>query len=920
MAVIVPTSTSVSGVDALSVGTGHTVLVREGVTLTADGGSAFDGIDVFGVGNTIVVDGYVFSDEGDGIELDLASNQILVGSRGIVASNGDAIYAATAALGTVITNDGSIIGRDNAIQITGSSADDPATVTNNGSVTSTVGDAIVMNMGGIVSNAGSISSASSGVYLGIYSGNNGFNVLNNSGQITAEYTGVRNAGASSQLSNSGEIIGAEGYGIRFEGTAINTSFINTGLLSGRLSAVSSSATGVTVTNSGSMIGNTAIQFDEANQSLSNSGTIIAISFIAVTSSAQLTLSNSGVIEGQTTGIYGGSHDTTTSGVGNHSVGNSGTITGTSQEAIRLVGSGTQVSNAAGGVINSKTATSSAILIQGNDSSVTNAGQITSVYRGITTLVGAEISNSGDIATGDDGISVSGNGIISNTGNIAADDDGIRVQDGGSYALVSNHGVITASGQGIEITEQDHAQIINTGAINALQSGIYNFANEGTIQNSGAIIANHDAIRIAGGQRDLDFQIQNSGMLSGGSFGVNTLTGARIDNSGTIQGAAGIIVNSGDTSGVTRITNSGLVEGLTQGIMSQKYDQGFELFNTGDITGGTTSIWYALMNASVVTRITNEGFIGGGVQAILAGSGNEVIRNAGLIAGDVFMGLGTDLFEGMGGIVNGRVLGGDGNDTLGGGSEADVLDGEAQFDLIMGRAGDDTLLGGDGNDTILGGLGDDSINAGRQSDFVGAGEGNDSVVADSGDDTVYGYSGDDTIYGNDGFDLIYGGDGDDSLNGGNGADTIHGGNGNDSIDGFAAQDVLYGGAGNDLLNGWADGDTMHGGEGNDTLIGGAGWDRLDGGHGDDELSGGAAAGEVDHFVFIRFAGNDVITDFENNIDKIDLTAFSTSYGAMSGAISDYNGGALIDLNQMGGQGSIWVQGVPASFLNANDFIF
>ena len=83
--------------------------------------------------------------------------------------------------------------------------------------------------------------------------------------------------------------------------------------------------------------------------------------------------------------------------------------------------------------------------------------------------------------------------------------------------------------------------------------------------------------------------------------------------------------------------------------------------------------------------------------------------------------------------------------------------------------------------------------------------------------------------------------------------------NDVLDGGASDDTLYGGPG-------GGDDLMLGNAGNDRPFGGQGSDRLDGGTGDDRLAGGPAG---DVFVFAPADGDDIITDFTNSQDRIDL---------------------------------------------------
>ena len=111
--------------------------------------------------------------------------------------------------------------------------------------------------------------------------------------------------------------------------------------------------------------------------------------------------------------------------------------------------------------------------------------------------------------------------------------------------------------------------------------------------------------------------------------------------------------------------------------------------------------------------------------------------------------------------------------------------------------------------------------------------------DSGGDIMFGFAGNDKLYGNRDNDELYGGDGDDLLHGGKDNDSVIGGKGNDS---------MFGDKGNDLL------------ESNE------GDDLLDGGQGDDTLTGGEGS---DRFVLDPRNGSDIIQDFEDGIDLLQL---------------------------------------------------
>ena len=87
---------------------------------------------------------------------------------------------------------------------------------------------------------------------------------------------------------------------------------------------------------------------------------------------------------------------------------------------------------------------------------------------------------------------------------------------------------------------------------------------------------------------------------------------------------------------------------------------------------------------------------------------------------------------------------------------------------------------------------------------------------------------------------------------------------------------------------------------------------DGASGDDTLTGGAGA---DHFVFDPNHGNDVVTDFTDGEDLIDLSAFSTISGFSDLTMTSDENGVTIDLTAHGG-GTIVLQGFALNDLDAS----
>ncbi len=261
----------------------------------------------------------------------------------------------------------------------------------------------------------------------------------------------------------------------------------------------------------------------------------------------------------------------------------------------------------------------------------------------------------------------------------------------------------------------------------------------------------------------------------------------------------------------------------------------------------------------------------------------------------------------------RLYGERGADTLYGGGQADILDGGPGNDVLWGGYGSDTINGGVNDDTIYGEGQPDTIDGGPGRDLIRAGNGNDLVRGGDQPDTIYGGNDSDTLYGDNGNDVIYGEAQPDTLYGGNNDDRLYGGNGNDVLYGEAQSDHLYGELNDDRLYGGPGNDWLYGGGNSDLLDGGLNNDFLDGGLGDDTLTGGS---EADTFYYGKLYGADVITDFQNNVDKIDLSAFG--FASVSDAMalaSQVNADVVFSF---GGGHTLTVKNVQLAWL-PNDII-
>ncbi len=231
----------------------------------------------------------------------------------------------------------------------------------------------------------------------------------------------------------------------------------------------------------------------------------------------------------------------------------------------------------------------------------------------------------------------------------------------------------------------------------------------------------------------------------------------------------------------------------------------------------------------------------------------------------------------------------------------------------GTSGYDVLQGTDANDLITGADAEDTLNGGNGDDLMMGGDDADELKGERGNDTLIGGEGDDDLNGNQGDDVIHGDGGSDTIHGSTGNDTLDGGDDKDYLLGGSHNDVLYGGAGNDTLSGNKGDDLIIGGDGKDTLRGGDGNDTLYGGAGEDKLYG---HGGVDIFVFANDAGKDLVRDFEDGTDRIDLTAFTgLSFADLD--IDRKGGSTLINVDE---DTSIYLKNVHISDVSEADFIF
>ena len=176
-------------------------------------------------------------------------------------------------------------------------------------------------------------------------------------------------------------------------------------------------------------------------------------------------------------------------------------------------------------------------------------------------------------------------------------------------------------------------------------------------------------------------------------------------------------------------------------------------------------------------------------------------------------------------------------------------------------------------------------------------GADAVDCLAGNDVARGLGGDDRLWGRQGADTLYGNAGSDCLWGGRDGDELHGGVGKDHLYGGLGHDTLYGGRGDDTLHGGRLADRLHGGEGRDVLVGGHGRDLF----------------VYDDADF----GRDRIVDFEDGLDRLDFSGSGLRWSDLS-ISNNGKGHAVVRVD--GANGKIVLEGVDASLIGQDDFIF
>ena len=294
------------------------------------------------------------------------------------------------------------------------------------------------------------------------------------------------------------------------------------------------------------------------------------------------------------------------------------------------------------------------------------------------------------------------------------------------------------------------------------------------------------------------------------------------------------------------------------------------------------------------------------------SENDVVIGNPAVATTYYLGIGNDTFTGSS--ANERVYSGKGTDTISLGDGNDYVrvgGGQESFD---GGAGKDYISYYDSTGGITANLAantvsgswavNDTINSFES--ISGSKNGGDHITGTSGSNNIYTFGGNDKVYAGKGTDKVELGSGNDYVRVGGGQESFDGGSGNDYISyydssngimidlrddevsgSWAVNDTIKdfesasgSKTGDDEMHGTSGANTFRGYGGDDVFYGRGGADKLYGGDGEDFFDGGAGSGvdqlwggaDADVFHFDKGEGVDIVKDFENNIDEIQLDNF------------------------------------------------
>ena len=309
------------------------------------------------------------------------------------------------------------------------------------------------------------------------------------------------------------------------------------------------------------------------------------------------------------------------------VNNFGTISGAFEG---IAGTSGIVNNNAGATILGTGANGIGYLIN-STGTLTNSGTISGTLRGVQIQNGTVTNtSSGTIAGGTIGVTLEDEGLVShnpsltNAGTITGGTIGVRFRGVSSFSGdLTNSGTISATGpSGIGVTFGTSGTVANSGTIEAKGGGASGIQADTTVtvDNTGAILGGANGA-FAIGIRAGTVNLNNSGSVSAGDFGIRASNAANIINSGTIVGQ----VTTGIAAvGTASVFNSGTVVGGNNGVNATD-----AVVNNSGLISGRNAIF--VTNAA---RVTNSGNISGTFEGVFAGASLQVTNSGNISAGNV----------------------------------------------------------------------------------------------------------------------------------------------------------------------------------------------------------------------------------------------------------------------------------------------
>jgi Ca2+-binding RTX toxin-like protein len=266
--------------------------------------------------------------------------------------------------------------------------------------------------------------------------------------------------------------------------------------------------------------------------------------------------------------------------------------------------------------------------------------------------------------------------------------GITLSTPGYYSplTIATAGTVDNAGTGAAVYGA-FGTVINYG--NVIASGVGNYGgNPGVyLGNSPAALDNRGTITAAGNAAALDAggELTNSGILSGGRWGVTSRDLLSVTNTGTIHGglvginlfAGGSISNSNQIDGLDGLVISGATGTVdNSGTITGTHGAGINLSPGGSVSNTGTGlitaggVYAAISIYGGVGTVVNAATLNGYTGIAFAGTYNDTVIDSGTIIGTggtaIAFGAGNDLLQfqpSAGAFIQGTVDGGDGNNTL-----------------------------------------------------------------------------------------------------------------------------------------------------------------------------------------------------------------------------------------------------------------